>query len=327
MKLASLKQGGPDGRLIVVDRALTKATIPVEAEVNTLQAALERWSALAPVLERVYQDLDSGQRQGFDLDFEALASPLPRGYQWLDGSAYLTHVERVRKARGVPMPPEYKTDPLMYQGNSSAFLGSRDPISAAIEWGLDFEAEIAVITDEVPMGSTPAQAKRRILLLMLANDISYRHLIPPELAKGFGFLHGKPGCAFSPVAVTPDELEAHWDGCRLRLPLVCRRNGTVVGQPNAGDDMHFDFPTLVSHGAKTRRLPAGTIIGSGTVSNADTTRGYSCIVERRLVEIAETGRASTPYLSEGDRVSIEMHDASGCSIFGAIDQRVCHWQH
>ncbi len=325
MKLASLKRGGPDGTLIAVSRDLSKAIGPVQAKVNTLQAALEQWSAVAPVLESVYQDLNAGKGDLFELEVEALAAPLPRSYQWLDGSAYLTHVERVRKARGAPMPPNYETEPLMYQGNSSAFLAPRDPIRGDIEWGIDFEAEVAVITDEVPMGITPAGAKAHIKLIMLVNDISYRNLIPPELAKGFGFLHGKPGCAFSPVTVTPDELGEHWDGHRLHLPLTTRCNGTVFGRPNAGDDMHFDFPSLISHAARTRCLPAGTIIGSGTVSNADPTRGYSCIVEQRMQEIVHTGRADTGYLQDGDRVRIEMQDTRGQSIFGAIDHVLQHW--
>jgi len=325
LKLGSLKRGGPDGTLIVVSRDLSKAVTPLQAKVSTLQRALEQWSAVAPVLENVYQDLNAGKGNLFDLDVEALAAPLPRSYQWLDGSAYLTHVERVRKARGAPMPPKHETEPLMYQGNSSAFLAPRDPIRGDIEWGIDFEAEVAVITDEVPMGVTPAEAKTHLKLLMLVNDISYRNLIPPELAKGFGFLHGKPGCAFSPVAVTPEELGEHWDGHRLHLPLVTRCNGTVFGQPNAGHDMHFDFPSLVSHAARTRRLPAGTIIGSGTVSNADATRGSSCIVEQRMQEILGTGRADTSYLQDGDRVRIEMQDPRGQSIFGAIDHVVQHW--
>ena len=311
--------------MIVVSRDLSKATGPLQAKVSTLQAALEQWSAVAPVLENVYQDLNAGKGDLFDLDVEALAAPLPRGYQWLDGSAYLTHVERVRKARGAPMPPHYETEPLMYQGNSSAFLAPCDPIRGDIEWGIDFEAEVAVITDEVPIGVTPAAAKTHIKLLMLVNDISYRNLIPPELAKGFGFLHGKPGCAFSPVAVTPEELGEHWDGHRLHLPLITRCNGTVFGQPHAGDDMHFDFPSLITHAARTRRLPAGTIIGSGTVSNTDATRGYSCIVEQRMQENARTGRADTGYLRDGDRVRIEMQDPRGQSIFGAIDHVVRRW--
>lgn len=325
MKLGSLKRGGPDGTLIVVSRDLSKATGSLQAQVSTLQAALEQWSAVAPALEGAYQDLNAGKGDLFDLDVEALAAPLPRSYQWLDGSAYLTHVERVRKARGAPMPTNYETEPLMYQGNSSAFLAPRDPICGDNEWGIDFEAEIAAITDEAPMGLTPAAAKAHIKLLMLVNDISYRNLIPPEIAKGFGFLHGKPGCAFSPVAVTPDELGEHWDGHKLHLSLVTRCNGTVFGQPNAGDDMHFDFPSLITHAGRTRRLPAGTIIGSGTVSNADATLGYSCIVEQRMQEIARTGRADTGYLRDGDRVRIEMQDPRGQSIFGAIDQVVQHW--
>ncbi|MGH8583654.1 MAG: fumarylacetoacetate hydrolase family protein [Gammaproteobacteria bacterium] len=322
MKLASLKAGGRDGSLVVVDRTLKTAT-QVGEVAGSLQAALEEWQALAPRLAAVYAALNNGEQSGFLLDFAALAAPLPRAYQWLDGSAYLSHVQRVRKARGAEMPPNYLSDPLMYQGNSAHFLGPCDPIAVAdLSAGVDFEAELAVVTDDVPAGVTPQAARGHINLLMLVNDVSLRDLIPAELAKGFGFLHGKPGCAFAPVAVTPDELGGHWDGGRLHLPLLTYRNGVPFGQPNAGADMQFDFPALIAHAAKTRRLPAGTIIGSGTVSNADPARGCSCIVERRVMEILETGHAVTPYMGYGERVRIEMLDAEGRSIFGAIEQQV-----
>ncbi len=322
MKLASLKEGGRDGSLIVVDRALKSATRVSEVAAS-LQAALEEWPALAPRLAAVYEALNNGERSGFLLDFAALAAPLPRAYQWLDGSAYLSHVERVRKARGAELPPNCSSDPLMYQGNSAHFLGPRDPIAVAdLSAGVDFEAELAVVTDDVPAGVTTQAARGHIQLLLLVNDVSLRDLIPAELAKGFGFLHGKPGCACAPVAVTPDELGGHWDGGRLHLPLLTYRNGVPFGQPNAGEDMQFDFPVLIAHAAKTRRLPAGTIIGSGTVSNADPARGCSCIVERRVLEILESGLAATPYMGYGERVRIEMFDTEGRSVFGAIEQQV-----
>jgi fumarylacetoacetate (FAA) hydrolase len=326
MKLASLKTGGRDGTLIIVNRDLNIAAPAEPSGVLTLQDALDNWTMFAPRLEAMYRDLNQDKTGAFPFNPEALASPLPRAFQWLDGSAYLTHVLRVRKARGAPMPPNYLTDPLMYQGHSAGFLGPRDAILLADEtWELDFEAEVAIVTDDVPMGIRPEDAGSRIKLIMLVNDISLRGLIQAELAKGFGFLHGKPGGAFSPVAVTPDELGEAWDGGRLHLPIEVRRNGRLFGRPDAGADMQFDFPALISHAAKTRNLPAGTIIGSGTVSNADAARGCACIVERRMLEILESGAASTPFLSHGERVDIEMFDARGHSIFGAIEQevRVC----
>lgn len=323
MKLASLKEGGRDGTLVVVDRDLKKVYPAGQAGIPTVQRALEDWSRFAPTLEEIYSDLNDGGLNSFVLDPMALAAPLPRSYQFLDGSAYLSHVKRVRKARGAEMPPNFETDPLMYQGNSSRFLGPRDPIYGVDEeWGIDFEAEIAVVTDDVPMGVTSRQAGSHIRLLMLVNDISLRNLITPEVAKGFGFLHGKPGCAFSPVAVTPDELEDAWDGQRVHLPLITKWNSVVFGRPNAGEDMHFDFSMLISHAAKTRELFAGTIIGSGTVSNSDTTHGCSCIVEQRLIEILESGKPVTPFMRYGDQVSIDMYDSDGRSIFGAIEQEV-----
>ena len=322
MKLASLKNGR-DGCLVVVDRRLERATaVPEIAE--TLQHALDRWTHAAPKLEMIYRALNERQlSHAFTLDFDQLAAPLPRAYQWLDGSAYLPHVELARRARGAEMPPEFRTDPLMYQGCTDALLGPRDDILVENEeWGIDFEAEIAVITDDVPMGVLPAAAARHIKLLMLVNDISLRRLMRAELAKGFGFLHSKPPSSFSPVAVTPDELGTAWDGARVHLPLITYLNGELMGRPDAGTDMHFDFPMLISHAAKTRPLAAGTIIGSGTVSNTDRSRGSSCLVERQSLEIIEHGRARTPYMRFGDRVRIEMRDQKGQLIFGAIDQVV-----
>lgn len=323
MKLASLKAGGRDGTLVVVDRDLQRAvTVPNIAP--TLQCALERWSECESRLRSVYGSLNAGEApKAFTLDTSTLAAPLPRAYQWLDGSAYLTHVERVRRARGAELPASFRSDPLMYQGCSDGFLACGDPIvEASDEWGVDFEAEIAVVTDDVPMSVSPALANNHIVLLMLTNDVSLRALIPEELAKGFGFVHGKPASAFSPVAVTPDEVGEFWHGGKLHRPLVVHFNGELFGNPEAGVDMQFDFPTLVSHAAKTRTLGAGTIIGSGTVSNRDPARGYACILERRMVEKVEDGRSRTQFMRSGDRVRIEMLDEHGRSIFGAIDHVV-----
>lgn len=320
MKLASLKAGGRDGTLIVVSRNLHRATA-VPGHAATLQSALERWQELAPRLEEVYAALNADDRMGVPFEPAAVGSPLPRAYQWLDGSAYLPHVERVRRARGADLPATLRTDPLMYQGGSDGFLGPRDRISGFDErCGVDFEAEVAVVTGDVPLGATPGIAADCILLLMLVNDISLRNVIPAELAKGFGFLQAKPASAFSPVAVTADELGTAWDGGRVHLPLVTCLNGKLFGAPDAGTDMQFDFPALISHAARTRRLGAGTIIGSGTVSNADPSKGCSCIVEQRLLETVESGAPRTPFLRDGDRVRIEMRDRSGATIFGAIEQ-------
>lgn len=322
MKLGSLKSGGRDGTLLVVDRALERATA-VPEHASTLQSAIERWGVVAPKLAAVYDALNNHRIEGFALDLHALAAPLPRAYQWLDASAYLTHVERVRKARGAQVPEALRTDPLMYQGGSDGFLGPCDDILVAdIDSGVDFEAELAVVTDDVPMGTDPENAAAHIKLLLLVNDVSLRHLIPAELAKSFGFVHGKPASAFSPVAVTPDETGDAWDGAKLHAPLRTYVNGALFGEPDTGDDMQFDFPTLIAHACKTRGLGAGTIVGSGTVSNVDLTRGFSCVVERRVVEQVDTGESKTPFMREGDRVHIEMLDTGGRSIFGAIDQRV-----
>ena len=322
MKLASLKSGSRDGTLIVVSRD-HKAAVNVPECAPTLQAALDDWSTLAPKLAAIAEALDRAELEAFPLDFSALGAPLPRAYQWLDGSAYLTHVERVRKARGAEMPPDLLTDPLMYQGGSDAFLGPRDPICIADEiWGVDFEAEVAVVTDDVPASVSPGEAAAHIKLLMIVNDVSLRNLIPAELAKGFGFLHSKPPTAFSPLAVTPDELGQAWDGAKVHLPLVSHVNDVLFGQPNAGDDMQFDFATLISHAAKTRALGPGTIIGAGTVSNAERSRGCSCIAEQRVLEILDTGSAKTAFLRGGERVCIEMFDLEGHSVFGAIEQEV-----
>ncbi len=322
MKLASLKEGGRDGMLVVTDRDLKHAVVVSEIA-PTLQQALEQWDQAEPQLAAVSEALNKKQLHSFTIDFATLAAPLVRTYQWLDGSAYLSHVERVRKARGAELPDRLRTDPLMYQGGGDILLGPRDPICLADEaWGLDFESEVGVITDDVPMGVTSQAAARHIKLLVLINDISLRNLIPDELAKGFGFLQGKPSSALSPVAVTPDELDGAWDGSKIHLSLVTYLNDEQFGNPDAGLDMHFDFPTLICHAARTRTLSAGTLIGSGTVSNADVRRGFSCLVEKRVVEIIELGKASTPFLKHGDRVCIEMLDGNGNSLFGAIEQEV-----
>ena len=323
MKLGSLKEGGRDGTLVVVARDLGSA-VRVPHIAPTLQSAIEAWQAVAPELEAVARGLDAGRRDdAFALDPAALASPLPRAYQWVDASAYLNHVELVRRARGAKMPASFLDDPLMYQGGSDAFIGPCDPILAASEdWGIDLEGEVAAILDDVPMGAMPAEAGRHVKLLMLVNDVSLRGLIPAELAKGFGFFQGKPATAFSPVAVTPDELGAAWDGAKVNLPLIVRLNGKQVGRANAGVDMQFDFPRLIAHAARTRVLTAGTILGSGTISNRDRAAGWSCIAEVRMIETIERGAPITPFMKFGDRVRIEMLDQAGMSIFGAIDQVV-----
>ncbi|MEA3276682.1 MAG: fumarylacetoacetate hydrolase family protein [Pseudomonadota bacterium] len=322
MKFASLKSESRDGTLVLVSRDLERM-LEVPDCADHLQALLDDWQALSPGLEPVYADLNAGRIRGRPMDTAVLAAPLPRAYQWLDGSAYLSHVERVRRARGARMPPNLLRDPLMYQGGSDGFLGPRDPICLPDEsWGADFEAEVAVVTDDVPLGTTAAEAGNHIRLLMLVNDLSLRNLIPEELAKGFGFLQGKPASSFSPVAVTADELGTSWDGGKVNLPLLTSLNGRSFGHPNAAEDLQFDFRSLISHAARTRALAAGTIIGSGTVSNGDLASGCSCILERRMLEILETGRAETPFLRFGDRVRIEMRDREGGPLFGAIEQEV-----
>ena len=320
MKLASLKDGR-DGRLVVVSRDLTLA-VQASHISQTLQAALDDWERIAPKLQQVTERLNA-RRDGFAFRPEMCASPLPRAYQWADGSAYVTHVELVRKARGAELPAKFWTEPLLYQGGSDGFIGPTDPIEAADEdWGIDLEGEIAVIIGDVPYGCSPAAAQSHIRLLMLANDVSLRNLIPAELAKGFGFFQSKPATVFSPVAVTADELGDAWHDGRVHLPLLVHVNGTLLGAPQAGADMVFSFPQLIAHAAKTRTLAAGSIIGSGTVSNKDLARGSACIAERRMVEQLEGGAPKTPFLKFGDRVRIEMLDENGRSIFGAIDQYV-----
>lgn len=322
MKLATLRDGSRDGQLVVVSKDLTKAT-KVDY-VKTLQAALDEWDTFKPQLDKTYQELNGGQiADVMDFDQGACESPLPRAYQWADGSAYVNHVELVRKARNAEMPETFWTDPLMYQGGSDAFLGPRDNIKmASEEYGIDMEAEVAVITGDVPMGATPEQAEKEIRLLMTVNDVSLRNLIPGELAKGFGFFQSKPSSAFSPVAVTPDELGDKWDGKKVFLPLITHLNDSELGHPDCGVDMVFDFPTLVAHAAKTRPLTAGCIVGSGTISNKDRSVGSSCLAEVRMLEIIENGKPSTPFMQFGDKVTIEMFDENNQSIFGQINQVV-----
>lgn len=330
MKLASLADGR-DGRLIVVSRDLSRM-LPAEGIAPTLQAALDGWATMSTALAALAARVDDGD--GLPFDPAACASPLPRAYQWADGSAYVNHVELVRRARGAELPPSFWTDPLMYQGGSDGFLAPHAGIPLCdAGWGLDFEAEVAVVTDDVPLGADAARAARAIRLVMLVNDVSLRNLIPGELAKGFGFFQSKPASAFSPIAVTPDELGPAWDGSRLHRPLEVWLNDEPFGRADAGVDMTFGFPQLIAHAARTRALAAGSIIGSGTVSNrgadggpgrpiTDGGLGYSCIAEQRTVETLQDGAPRTPFLQPGDRVRIAMHDTEGRSIFGAIDQRV-----
>lgn len=322
MKLASLKHGR-DGQLVVVKDDLS-TYVPVTHIAPTMQAALDDWVKVAPQLEGLAEKLEAGAvPNAKPFDPAACASPLPRAYQIADGSAYLNHVELVRKARGAEMPPEFLEDPLMYQAVSDTILGPFDDIPVPDEaYGIDYEAEVAVITTDVPMGVTPADALDYIALVMLMNDVSLRNLIPNELGKGFGFFQSKPPSAFSPVAVTPDALGDHWRGGKLHLPLVSTLNGVEMGRPNAGVDMQFDFGRLIAHAARTRPLGAGAIIGSGTISNYDRSAGISCLAEIRMIEKIEQGDFKTPFMKYGDRIKIEMLDDAGVSIFGAIEQEI-----
>lgn len=335
MKLATLKDGTRDGRLVVVSRDLTRCT-DASFLARTMQGALDDWRRIAPHLEALSESLEHGSVPSERFHEHDARSPLPRAYQWADGSAYVNHVELVRKARQAEMPETFWTDPLMYQGGSDTFLDPREPIRMADEgWGIDMEGEVAVIVDDVPMGATVDEAREAIRLIMLVNDVSLRGLIPAELAKGFGFFQAKPSSAFSPVAVTPDELGDAWDGGKINLPLNVDLNGKPFGRANAGVDMTFDFPTLIAHAARTRPLCAGSIIGSGTVSNKldggpgkpvdDGGVGYSCIAEIRTIETIETGGPKTPFMRFGDVVRIEMKDKAGHSIFGAIEQTVVEY--
>lgn len=323
MKLGSLKEGGRDGTLVIVNRALTRA-VRTTSIAPTLQVALEDWSNIAPRLNALFEDLQADKAANtFDLDVEKLASPLPRAYEFVDGSAYLPHVERVRRARGAEVPASFYTDPLMYQATSAGFLGPRDPILASSEeWGIDLEAEVVIVTDDVPMGASPERAQAHIQLIGLVNDVSLRGLIPGELAKGFGFLQSKPRSALSPVFVTPDELADLWSDSKLHLPMRTWINDQWFGEAETGVDMQFNFAQLIAHVAKTRPLSAGTIVGSGTIANEDTGKGASCLAEQRTVETLRDGKPTTPFLRFGDRVRIEVTDTAGHSIFGAIEQTV-----
>lgn len=323
MKLGSLKEGGRDGTLIVVSRDLGRA-VRATGIADTLQHALEDWSNTAPRLNALYEQLNAGTAEGaFDVDPAALAAPLPRAYEFVDGSAYLPHVERVRRARGAQVPESFYTDPLMYQAVSAGFYGPRDPVIVpSEEFGIDLEAELVVVTDDVPMAASAEQCAGHIQLVGLVNDVSLRNLIPGELAKGFGFLQSKPRSALSPVFVTPDELGDAWRDSKLHRPMLTHVNGKWFGAPEAGVDMQFNFAQLVAHAARTRPLSAGTIVGSGTIANEDTSLGASCFAEQRTVEALRDGKPSTPFMSFGDTVRIEMLDAEGKSIFGAIEQRI-----
>jgi fumarylacetoacetate (FAA) hydrolase len=327
MKLATLKDGTRDGQLAVVSRDLKTAHI-ADGIAPTLQAALDDWTFIAPQLAALFDELNAGRtRRPFDFDPARCMAPLPRAYQWADGSAYVNHVELVRRSysteRGAEMPASFWEDPLMYQGGSDDFIGPMDDIVLAHEeWGIDFEAEVAVVTGDVGMGATPDEAHQQIRLVMLANDVSLRNLIPPELAKGFGFFQSKPATGFSPVAVTPDELGDSWKGGKVHLPLRSTWNDRLVGQPQAGVDMVFNFPQLIAHLCKTRNARAGSIVGSGTVSNKDASKGYSCIAEQRCLETIEFGQPVTQFMRFGDTIRIEMLDEKGKSIFGAIEQKV-----
>jgi fumarylacetoacetate (FAA) hydrolase len=342
MKLATFRNGTRDGALAVVSRDLSKAVLAdlAVAGLGTLQQLLDDWDDTRPKVERIYAELNeavAGRRPApfkvIDMQPSLCMAPLPRAYQWADGSAYVNHVELVRRARGAEMPASFWTEPLMYQGGSDAFLGPCDPIELAEEaWGIDLEGEVAVITGDVPMGTSAADGEQHIRLLMLVNDVSLRNLIPPELAKGFGFFHGKPSTAFAPVAVSPEELGPDWRDGKVHLPLMAAINTKPLGRPNAGVDMTFSFPQLIAHAARTRRLSAGTIIGSGTVSNKEQGGparpveqggvGYTCLAEVRTVETILEGKPRTPFLKFGDRVRLEMLDRTGSSIFGAIEQEV-----
>ena len=331
MKLATLKQGGRDGTLVVVSRDLKRCRA-VPAIARTMLAAMDDWATVEAQLRQVYEALNSGAIEGEAFDQGACHSPLPRTWQWADGSAYINHVELVRKARNAEVPESFYTDPLMYQGGSDGFIPPRGKVLAQEAWGIDFEAEVTVVTGDVPQGATPEQAAKAIRLVMLVNDVSLRNLIPAELAKGFGFFQSKPASAFSPVAVTPDELGEAWKDAKVHLPLVVHLNEQLFGKPNAGVDMTFDFGQLVAHVAKTRTLCAGSIVGSGTVSNkqgdlwgssiANGGVGYCCLAEVRTYETIEQGKPATPFMKHGDRVRIEMFDGQGQSIFGQIENEV-----
>jgi fumarylacetoacetate (FAA) hydrolase len=322
MKLATIKNKSRDGRLAVVSSDNKKLSV-VGDRIPTLQYALDNWSECEPQLKKISQDLNSGTLSGEPVDTTQLAAPLPRAYEWVDGSAYINHIVLVRKARNAEPPATLKTDPLVYQGGSGVLLGPNDPIMIKdTAWGLDFESEICVVLADTPQGTKKEDAHKYIRLVMSANDVSLRNLIPAELEKGFGFFCSKPATAFSPFAVTPDELGSAWKDGRVHLPLITHLNGKKFGDPNAGPEMFFSFYDLIEHICKTRAYTAGTILGSGTVSNEDRARGSSCLQEVRMIEKIDTGAMKTPFMQPGDRVEIEMFDPAGRSIFGKIDQQV-----
>jgi fumarylacetoacetate (FAA) hydrolase len=319
VKLATLRDGTRDGALVVVSRDGSRHA-PAGAVAPTLQAALDDWERCEPRLRELAARVEEA---GAALEAARLAAPLPRAYEWIDASAYLNHVRLVRKARGAEPPPTLESDPLVYQGGSGVLLGPTDDLELVdAGWGMDFESEICVVLGDTPRGVRAADAERYVRLLLLANDVSLRNLIPAELGKGFGFFQSKPATAFSPFAVTPDELASAWRGGRVQLRLCTWLNGELVGDPEAGPEMHFSFFDLIEHVTLTRAFTAGTILGSGTVSNADRARGISCLAERRMIETIEQGRPATPFLRPGDRVEIEMRAPDGTSLFGRISQRV-----
>lgn len=323
MKLASIDNQTRDGQLVVVNKELTKAVkVPEIAE--TMQSAIDNWSETQNKLQEVYEQLNAGKlKSAFDFSTVKVMAPIPRAYHWADGSAYVTHVELVRKARNAELPESFWTDPLMYMGASDAFIGANDDIEIENEdWGIDFESEVAVITDDVPAGVSSKEALKHIKLITIINDVSLRNLIPGELSKQFGFYQSKPWTTFAPVVVTPDELNDDWKDGKLHLPLYSTLNGSLIGSPNAGVDMTFDFGQLIAHAAKTRSLMAGTVIGSGTVANQGSPNGSSCLAEVRCLEIIKNGKASTPFMKYGDKIEVEMKSKNGKSIFGKINQVV-----
>jgi fumarylacetoacetate (FAA) hydrolase len=323
MKLATIKNGTRDGQLVVVSKDLTKA-VKVPQIAATMQQALDNWSASSIALQEIYNSLQSNTcSDTFDFDTTTAMAPIPRAYHWADGSAYVTHVELVRKARNAELPASFWTDPLMYMGASDAFIGAHDDIEIEnADWGIDFESEVAVITDDVPAGTNAVKAREHIKLIAIVNDVSLRNLIPNELSKQFGFYQSKPWTSFSPVAVTPDELEDTWKDAKVHLPLISTLNNKIVGTPNAGLDMTFDFGQLIAHAAKSRALMAGTVIGSGTVANQGSPTGSSCLAEVRCLETIKDGKPSTPFMQFGDTIQIEMNHKDGRSIFGKIKQAV-----
>ncbi|MGV6827846.1 MAG: fumarylacetoacetate hydrolase family protein [Flavobacteriales bacterium] len=327
MKLASIDNQTRDGQLVVVNKELTKA-IKVPEIAETMQSAIDNWSETAIKLQEVYEQLNANKLETvFDFSTLKVMAPIPRAYHWADGSAYVTHVELVRKARNAELPKSFWTDPLMYMGASDAFIGANDDIEIENEeWGIDFESEVAVITDDVPAGISSKEALNHIKLITIINDVSLRNLIPSELSKQFGFYQSKPWTTFAPVVVTPDELDGDWKNGKLHLPLISTLNDNQIGSPNAGVDMTFDFGQLVAHAAKTRSLMAGTVIGSGTVSNQGSPNGSSCLAEVRCLEIIQNGKASTPFMSYGDRIEVEMKNKKGESIFGKINQVVTEYK-